>query len=602
MPTVGIDLGTTFSSIAYLDAHGKPVTVPNAQGELTTPSVVLFDKSGEVIVGREARRVALSEPARVAEDVKRYIGDSFYPKLIDGKKLTPPSISALILKKLKQDAETRIGPVDGAVITVPAYFDDGRRQATARAGELAGLKVLDIINEPTAAALAYAYGLFIVSDSERKPVAPSNEAPPKIVAVYDLGGGTFDVTVLRIKGKDLTVLATAGDVRLGGRDWDERLFSHIADQFLHEYGQDPRDDPQSYQALMLEAEETKKVLSQRQQTRFIVNHAGKSFTGEITREQFAEMTDDLLYRSESRLTRVIEQAGLDWAKVDQVLAVGGSTRMPQVLEMLKRVTGKDANCSLSPDEAICQGAAIYAAMHVVKAAEPAKAPAPLPAKAAGKPVMPPPIPPEHRSGAPGATAQGAAGPGSGAPGPDAPGRSTAGAGSHPLIPMGLPVPEPARAGLVKLFTNRVVDLLRSIKTTNVNAHSMGVVATLSDGRERVSVLIPSNTPLPVSVTRRYGTVTDNQTTVTAKIVEGESRLPDECIPVGSCQIKQLPAGLKRGSPIDVTFTYDSSGRLHAKAVEPGSGTWAMTTIQRRSGLEHGKMPASQEAVAGLKVS
>jgi molecular chaperone DnaK len=596
MATVGIDLGTTFSSIAYLDSHGKPVTVPNAQGELTTPSVVLFDKSGEVIVGREARRVALSEPARVAEDVKRFIGDPFFPKLIDGKKLTPPAISALILKKLKQDAETRIGTVDGAVITVPAYFDDGRRQATARAGELAGLKVLDIINEPTAAALAYAYGLFIVSDSERKPpTAPSAEAPPKIVAVYDLGGGTFDVTVLRIKGKDLTVLATAGDVRLGGRDWDERLFNHMADQFLHEYGQDPRDNPQSYQAIMIEAEETKKILSQRHQTRFIVNHAGKSFTGEITREQFVEMTDDLLYRSESRLSRVIEQAGLDWSKVDEVLAVGGSTRMPQVLEMLKRVTGMEPNCSLSPDEAICQGAAIYAAMHVVKATDPAKPVPqlqPLPpaiptpgtppdAPATGKPAMPPPIPIEHLLPA-----------------------AAVGSGSSPkpLIPMGVPVPEPEhKGGLIRMFTAKVVELLRAIKTTNVNAHSLGVVATLSDGRERVSVLIPLNTPLPISVTRRYGTVADNQTTVTAKIVEGESRLPDECIPVGSCQIKQLPAGLKRGSPIDVTFTYDNSGRLHAKAAEPGSGTWAMTTIQRRFGLDHGKM-ASQEAVASLKVS
>ena len=186
------------------------------------------------------------------------------------------------------------------------------------------------------------------------------------MVVYDLGGGTFDVTVLRIRGKDLTVLATAGDVRLGGRDWDERLFNYMAEQFQAQHGLDPRDDPMSRQALMLQAEETKKILSNRQQTRFVVTHAGKSFNGQITREQFDEMTADLLYRSETRLERVMEQAKLDWSKIDQVLATGGSTRMPQVQEMLTRIGGKEANVSLSPDEAVAQGAAIYAAMSVVK--------------------------------------------------------------------------------------------------------------------------------------------------------------------------------------------------------------------------------------------
>ena len=555
MATVGIDLGTTFSAIAYLDEHGRPITIPNSDGELTTPSVVLFDPGGEVVVGREARRVALSEPDRVAEDVKRYMGDPTYPKTFDGKKLSPPAISALILKKLKQDAERRIGPIDGTVITVPAYFDEGRRQATAAAGQIAGLKVLDIINEPTSAALAYAYG-FLIKSSQ-------NQGGERIVVVYDLGGGTFDVTVLRIRGKDLTVLATAGDVRLGGRDWDERLFSHMAEQFKAQHGLDPRDDPMSRQAFMLQAEETKKILSKRPQTRFVVSHAGKSLSGQITREQFDEMTADLLYRSESRLERVIEQAKLDWSKVDQVLATGGSTRMPQAQEMLRRVTGKDPDISLSPDEAVAQGAAIYASMSVAKASSPPKPQAP---SSLAKPAAtPPPLP--------------------------------KGAAPRPAIPA-LPLGTEGKAQ----GTGQAADLLRTINTTNVNSHSLGVIVKSAEGQERVSFLIPHNTPLPVSVTKRYGTISEQQSTVTVRIVEGESKFPDECIPVGSCQIKLLPAKLPKGSPIDVTFRYDNSGRLHAQAVEPSTGTWASAVIERRSWLDADKIKLSQQEVAKLKVS
>jgi molecular chaperone DnaK len=559
MATVGIDLGTTFSAIAYLDEHGRPITIPNSDGELTTPSVVLFDAGGEVVVGREARRVALSEPDRVAEDVKRYMGEPNYPKTIDGKKLSPPAISALILKKLKQDAERRIGPIDGAVITVPAYFDEGRRHATAAAGEIAGLKVLDIINEPTSAALAYAYSYLIKSSQ--------SQGGERIVVVYDLGGGTFDVTVLRIRGKDLTVLATAGDVRLGGRDWDERLFSHMAEQFVNQHELDPRDDPMSRQAFMLQAEETKKILSKRPQTRFVVNHAGKSLSGQITREQFDELTADLLYRSETRLERVVEQAKLDWTKIDQVLATGGSTRMPQVQEMLRRVTGKDPDLSLSPDEAVAQGAAIYASMSVAKAgAAPKPQGAPPTPSAKGPAATPPPLPKS--------------------------------ASARPPVP-GLPL---TGEGKTSPVTDKASDLLRTINTTNVNSHSLGVIVKSAEGQERVSFLIPHNTPLPVSVSKRYGTINDQQSTVTVRIVEGESKFPDECIPVGSCQIKLLPAKLPKGSPIDVTFSYDNSGRLHARAVEPSTGTWASAVIERRSWLDAAKIKLSQQDVAKTKVS
>lgn len=554
---LGIDLGTTFSAVAYLDNHGAPVTIPNAEGDLTTPSVVLFDRGGDIIVGREARRAALVEPERVAQNVKRHMGDPFYPQLIDDKRLTPTAISSLILRKMRQDAERRIGRVGGAVITVPAYFDEARRQATADAGRLAGLNVLDIINEPTSAALAYAYqGLSEDVRLRSAPQVAQAMASPqeKIVVVYDLGGGTFDVTILRIKGHELVVLATAGDVQLGGRDWDERLFNHMADAFAHTHRKDPRDNPVSRQTLLLEAEETKKILSARTNARFTVNHAGKSFSGEISRDQFERMTEDLLFRSENRLTRVLTQAKLKWHDVAEVLAVGGSTRMPQVRKMLARVTGREPNVTLSPDEAVAHGAAIHAAVILANARLSGDAPEPPTAS----PGLLDHIAPLKTAGAPGSRSR---------------------------------------------FKGPVGDLLRSIKTVNVNAHSLGLVTHGPDRQLGVSVLIPRNTQLPVSVRKRFGTATENQTAVTVRVVEGETRDPAECILVGSCSIRSLPPGLPKGSPVEVTFSYDNSGRLHVKAVDVRSGNWATVDIERRSGVAREQVELdAEEKVIGAKVS
>jgi molecular chaperone DnaK len=306
----------------------------------------------------------------------------------------------------------------------------------------------------------------------------------------------------------------------------------MADEFVRANGEDPRENPISTQILMLTAEETKKVLSTRKQAHYVVNHAGKSLAAEITREKFDELTQDLLYRSENRLGRVIKQANLSWDQIGQVLAVGGSTRMPQVADMLRRVTGKEPNISLSPDEAIAQGAAIHAAV------------------CAARPLPLPPLP----KGAAIAARQ-----------PEAQAQ------------------EQLQAGVIGFFKKRVLDLLRSIRTTNVNAHSLGVIVLNHQKRKRVSVLVPHNTQLPFGVKRRFGTVRDNQTTVTVRVVEGESPEPDDCLPVGACSIYQLPPGLPKGSPVEVTFTYDNSGRLHVAAVEVTSGKWASVSIERSTG-------------------
>jgi molecular chaperone DnaK len=341
--------------IAHLDASGRPVTIINDQGDLLTPSAVFFDRD-EVIVGREAVRAAVMEPDACAECFKRDMGGSVYHRKVRGVDVPPEVLSAFVLDRLKRDAEQRLGPIRQVVITVPAFFDETRRKATQDAGRLAGLEVLDIINEPTAAAVAFGYqqGFF-------GPSAGSAAAKPMRVLVYDLGGGTFDVTILEISPDGFRALATDGDVRLGGKDWDERLVDHLAGQFAAEHGVDPRSDPQDVAQLWLDAQEAKHSLSERSRATVMVFHAGIRMKIEATRQVFHDLTRDLLERTETTTSLVIKEAGLDWPQIDRVLLVGGSIRMPMVSEMLRRVTGKEPDRTASPDEAVAQGAALYAA-------------------------------------------------------------------------------------------------------------------------------------------------------------------------------------------------------------------------------------------------
>ncbi len=355
LPPIGIDLGTTYSVIAHLDASGRPVTIINNQGDLLTPSAVFFDRD-EVVVGREAVRAAVMEPDAYAECFKRDMGSPVYHRKVRGVDVPTEVLSAFVLDRLKADAELRLGPVRQAVITVPAFFDETRRKATQDAGRLAGLEVLDIINEPTAAAVAFGYqqGFF-------GPAAAAAGTRPMRVLVYDLGGGTFDVTILEIAPDGFRALATDGDVRLGGKDWDERLVDHLAGQFAAEHGLDPRSDPQDAAQLWLDAQEAKHTLSERSRAMVMVFHAGIRMKIEVTRQVFHDLTRDLLERTETTTSLVIKEAGLAWPQIDRVLLVGGSIRMPMVSEMLRRVTGKEPDRTASPDEAVAHGAALYAA-------------------------------------------------------------------------------------------------------------------------------------------------------------------------------------------------------------------------------------------------
>jgi molecular chaperone DnaK len=363
---VGIDLGTTFSAIATLDDHGQAVTLPNREGEMLTPSAVLLEDGGAV-VGQAARDVALEQPDRVATLIKRRMGHPTYGQLVAGQEFRPETLSAIILRKLVQDAEHRIGPVSRAVITVPAYFDDTRRKATKDAGRIAGLEVLDIIDEPTAAALAYSFQ----TPHGTVDLHPDRALPDaqQTVLVYDLGGGTFDVTLVQLSHRHFQTMAIEGDVRLGGKDWDDRIVDFVAGQFQRQYGEDPRTNPQALAALGAAAERAKRTLSKLTQTSITSTHNGKMLTVPLTRAEFESLTRDLLTRTRLTAQQLLRQAGVGWDRVDRILLVGGSTHMPMTGQMLQEISGKMPDNSLAVSEVVARGAAIHAGIMAARGAE-----------------------------------------------------------------------------------------------------------------------------------------------------------------------------------------------------------------------------------------
>ena len=353
-PAVGIDLGTTFSVAAHLDSQGRPWSIASREGDPTTPSVVLFD-NGQVIVGKEAVKAAEFEPGSVASFAKRDMGNRHFHRAIGGEHLPPEVIQALILKKLKEDAVLKLGEFTKAVVTVPAYFNEPRRRRTQDAGAMAGLDVLDIINEPTAAAIAYGVQQQFLDEQGRS-------SRRETILVYDLGGGTFDVTLLQIDGQAYTAIATGGDVFLGGIDWDRRIADLVAERFQAEHGVDPREDAIAMQTLLREAEDGKRSLSAREDVRLRFAHDGQRVQVDLSRGQFEESTGDLLDRTLLTTRKVMREGKCSWSDVDRLLLVGGSSRMPAVQRMLEAESGLAVDRCLSPDESISHGAAIYAGL------------------------------------------------------------------------------------------------------------------------------------------------------------------------------------------------------------------------------------------------
>jgi molecular chaperone DnaK len=349
---VGIDLGTTFSAIAHVNKYGVPEILHNAEGERITPSVVLFEGE-EVIIGTYAKQSAVAYPEQVVEFIKRHMGDDDFTFEYRGEVYTPERLSGFILAKLKHDAELRLGHrIDQAVITVPAYFGDKQRRATIRAGEYAGLRVLSLLNEPTAA--AFAYGL-------------TNPDEKKRLLVFDLGGGTFDVSIVNIDGRELSVVATTGDHQLGGKDWDDALIRYAADQFRARHGLDPLDDLAAYHDLRQKCTSAKLSLTKRPRVNLFYDYRGKILRLELAREKFEDLASGMVRRCEALTRDVLEDAGLTVADIDTVVLAGGSTRMPMIRDMIRNVFGRDAATDINPDECVALGAALTAAIESSRA-------------------------------------------------------------------------------------------------------------------------------------------------------------------------------------------------------------------------------------------
>jgi molecular chaperone DnaK len=353
---VGIDLGTTFSAVAHIDAYGKPQIIPNAETERITPSVIFFDGTN-VIVGSVAKNSAVAEPEKIVDFIKREMGkpkEQFHREFGD-KIYSAEELSALIIKKLKGDAEKYLDqPVTDVVITVPAYFNDAERTATITAGQLAGLNVLQIINEPTAAALAY--GLDKLNEDQT-------------VFVFDLGGGTFDVTIMRIADHKIDMLATNGDHRLGGKDWDDVIVNQIADEFDRLHGENPLLDLHSYQELHNRALTAKIQLSSRTSTTIVYHHGGKSVKLTLTRKEYEKRTRHLVEKCKTICEMVMQEAKMKWNKIDKVLLVGGMTRMPMIRTMISDVSSLPLIDHVNPDEVVARGAAIQAILSMLSEEE-----------------------------------------------------------------------------------------------------------------------------------------------------------------------------------------------------------------------------------------
>lgn len=524
----GIDLGTTYSCIGFVDENGKPVVVQNFEGDLTTPSAVYFESPDNIIVGKEAKNVAKLDPDRVVEFVKRDMGNPGFNREINGVSYKPEVVSSYILRKLVEDASQspEIGEkIIDVVITVPAYFGNSERAATINAGELAGLNVKHILNEPTAAAICY--GLDKSRDDQ-------------IVLVYDLGGGTFDITVIAMKSGSVEVIVTGGNHHLGGKDWDNKLTEYLAAQFEAEHPDkgNPLDDKHSEQELLKTAEEAKKSLTARERYPLFVTHAGERVRVELTREKFEEVSRDLLEQTITLTKSLLQEASeKGYDKIDQILLVGGSSKMPSVGRRIAEEFGIEQQL-FEPDLAVAKGAAV-----------------------AGSKILVGELIKEVVAASQGVN------------------KDEIDLSKLDDKMLGAAIDEVVSTGgtNLRLPGKDLADLVKK-EFKNVCSKGFGVVA-LDENRDKfVSFLIRKNTPIPTEVTvTEFGTLDDNQSDVNIEVMEQLGRVESNSMSdkenklIGNGMLVGLPPNLPAGSPIHVTFRLGEDGVLFVKGLEPTSG-------------------------------
>jgi molecular chaperone DnaK (HSP70) len=546
----GIDLGTTYSAIAYVDEHGKSVIVPNQESERITPSVVLFDGEN-VIVGNTAKESAKVEPHRVISRIKQHMGDPNFVFQYEGQSFSPEDISSFILRKVVGDAELAEGgeKITDVVITCPAYFGTPEREATANAGRLAGLTVRAILNEPTAAAIAY--GL--------------EQGEDQTVLVYDLGGGTFDITMIEIKDRLIRVICTGGDHHLGGTLWDEAIVMYLAEQFRLQTSEesDPLDDPEVLNDLFLQAERGKKTLTQRDKAPFRVTHAGKQARVELDRAKFEEITKHLLDRTIELTHEMLADArAKGHTTFDKIILVGGSTRMPQVRDRLVGEFNMEPEI-YDPDEAVAKGAALYG----LKESLHEEVQEILASSASGDGAADGPIDLS-----------------------EVPEEQVAQALDHLEKQLGFTLTGPVR----ELVGTRIV---------NVLSKSLGVIARDQTSKDVVVYLLPRNSEVPMEQTSDFGTDADNQAAVDIKVMSGErdSLDPLDCQEVGLATLN-LPERLPARSPIRVKFAINQDGRLNVSALDLTAGSSIDVEFQTEAVMNADQVEERSTALRLLTVS
>lgn len=543
----GIDLGTTYSSLAVVDDYGKPVVIPNSDNQHITPSVVFFDGEN-VVVGEVAKESSKIYPNDVVSFVKRSMGEPDFIFEHDGKMFRAEEISSFIIRKVVQDAELYLNEkITDVVITCPAYFGINEREATRRAGEIAGYNVRQIINEPTAAAIAY---------------GTLESMGDKVVLVYDLGGGTFDITMIDIQSNAIEVICTGGDHNLGGKDWDDRIVAYLLQEFQNttKTEEDILEDPDTCQDLLLSAEKAKKVLSQRDKTPVLITHGGERVKVILERKKFEEITQDLLERTVALTHEMLEEAKKKgYWNYDEIILVGGSTRMPQVATRIAQEFSTTPRI-FDPDEAVAKGAAIYGWKLSINEGMKQKA-----AEKTGK------------------TAE-----------------QLEEAGDEELNG----VLEEVEQLVAEDTGIDISDIKRSrVQIKNVTSKSFGIIAHDSNDKEVIFNLILKNTGVPTVITKTFGTAIDDQEAVSIQIMENESSEtiapPEQAVVIGTA-VLNLPAGLAADTPIDITFKLNEEGRLEITAVESSESRRIKATVKTRSviqGEEFEKAKARSKKIA-----